>query len=347
MGGSTQPPTSVETPAGSDAHVLDGATERAAFFGPGIFGISHLPPGDATGGLVICSPVHAEFRRNYRREVLLARSLAAKGVAVQRFHYRGTGNSAGEGSDTTLATMQADGLAAARWLSQQAGDLSLAFLGTRLGALAAAGAAARLPGAPLVLWEPVTEHGPYLRDAVMAKVIRNLKEGRSGNPSVEELLEELRRDGEMDVVGYSVDWPLVESIQEHSLAQEVGLDPRPLLLVQVGGSELRPHFRALVTRWETVGFPVGTEVVPWREAWWFERGAQEDEIGTLISEALVSATGAWVVGRTGEGALLTGFGQPADPSGAAAPNDQPDIRPRELPVFFPAGGERLFGIITE
>lgn len=344
MGGSIQPLTPVAT-AGNDAHVLDGATERAAFFGPGIFGISHLPPGRATGGLVICSPVFAEFRRNYRREVGLARSLAAHGVAVQRFHYRGTGNSAGKGSDTTLATMQADGLAAARWLRQQAGDLRLAFMGTRLGALAAAGAAARLPGAPLALWEPVIEQGPYLRDAFMAKVIRDLKEGRSGSRSVEELLEDLRRDGEMDVLGYSVDWPLLGSIQEHSLPQEVGPDPRPLLLVQIGGSELRSQFRALVTRWETGGFPVDTEVVPWQEAWWFERGARQEESGTLISETLISATQAWVERRTGGG--LAGFGRPTDPAEAAALNDRPDIRPREVAVFFPAGDEVLFGIITE
>lgn len=48
---------------------------------------THLPATQPIRGEVICSPLHAEFLHKYRKEVMLAPSLAASGLAVQRFHY--------------------------------------------------------------------------------------------------------------------------------------------------------------------------------------------------------------------------------------------------------------------
>src|SRR2546423_5443891 len=81
---------------GGTSVLLDAATgarEERAFLGAGperIFSTMHLPPGDAVGGLVVCSPLHNEFLKHYRREVLVSRHLAGHRGAVSRFHYRGT-----------------------------------------------------------------------------------------------------------------------------------------------------------------------------------------------------------------------------------------------------------------
>ncbi len=92
-------------------------------------------------GVLVCSPLHAEMQRNYRREVLLSRRLASAGAAVERFHYRGTGNSAGEPGRLALDTMIEDGIAAVHHLQQRVGGVPLVVLGTRVGGLVAAAVA--------------------------------------------------------------------------------------------------------------------------------------------------------------------------------------------------------------
>ncbi|MDP8959415.1 MAG: alpha/beta hydrolase, partial [Actinomycetota bacterium] len=129
-----------------------GGWEEAWWFGPDgqrLFGFLHLPEGRPRAGIVVCSPLHAEFLRNYRREVLVARALAARGFAVQRFHYRGTGSSDGQASEATYETMRQDALLAAGHVLERSGATRLGFLGTRWGALVAAAGAAGFPGAPL------------------------------------------------------------------------------------------------------------------------------------------------------------------------------------------------------
>ncbi len=94
--------------------VATGITEAAEFFGPPgerMLGLAHLPT-SAASGVLVCSSIQAEFAKNYRREVLLARALARQGRAVGRFHYRGTGNSDGDSLDPILAVVTVGGLAA-------------------------------------------------------------------------------------------------------------------------------------------------------------------------------------------------------------------------------------------
>jgi hypothetical protein len=63
-----------------------GLVEIAEFFGSGpdrVFGILSTPASsDAFAGVVMCTPVLAQFRAHYRTGVLTARALAARGVAL-------------------------------------------------------------------------------------------------------------------------------------------------------------------------------------------------------------------------------------------------------------------------
>lgn len=52
--------------------------------------------------VVVCPPTLAAFPSNYGREVAAARALAARGYAVQRIHYRGTGNSDGDATEVAF-----------------------------------------------------------------------------------------------------------------------------------------------------------------------------------------------------------------------------------------------------
>jgi len=90
-----------------------GSIEEASFIGPegrAMFAFLHLPDGaPVLGGLVVCSPMDAETLRHYRKEVLLGRMLAPRGVAVLRFHYRGAGNSDGDEHNYDNLPMLLDG----------------------------------------------------------------------------------------------------------------------------------------------------------------------------------------------------------------------------------------------
>src|SRR5215469_15071329 len=69
------------------------------------------PEGPASVGAVICSPLWAEQMKNYRREVLLGRALAARGFVCARFHYRGVGHSRGDPQAIDISSMTDDAVA--------------------------------------------------------------------------------------------------------------------------------------------------------------------------------------------------------------------------------------------
>ncbi|HEY8547118.1 MAG TPA: alpha/beta hydrolase, partial [Acidimicrobiales bacterium] len=150
----------------------DGYEEVELFGGaPGgglTFGCRHMPASeDVTAGVVICPPTHGDAAINYHREARLGRWLARAGVATQRFHYRGTGESDRlPPPGITFSTLVDDARQAAELLRERCGLERIGFLGTRVGALVAARAAAELDGAPLVLWQPVVDPRRYVNDSV-------------------------------------------------------------------------------------------------------------------------------------------------------------------------------------
>lgn len=249
-----------------------GIRETVEFFGPPsarLAGTTHLPVTSAASGLVMCPSLCSDFLRNYRREVVLARDLAAQGVGVQRFHYLGTGNSDGESTDITFSSMCDDARSATRRLAE-ATDGRLAFMGTRLGALVAAAVALEHPGAPLVLLDPVLDPALFFREGFRARMASGAKHGSQRAITTAELLAELQRSGTIDVLGHAVDRQLYETTCTRSLVQELGDSPRSLLLVQFGSKDgLRPPYQALVDDLLARDFAVETEIVGELMAWWF------------------------------------------------------------------------------
>jgi pimeloyl-ACP methyl ester carboxylesterase len=269
--------------------------EELEFFGPTpskLFGCLHAPLDRPFGGLVICSPVHAEFLKNYRREVDLARVLAGRGIAVQRFHYRGTGNSEGEAEEATFDSMCEDVAFAAERLVDKTGVTNLAFLGTRWGALTAAAAARNFPGVPLALWEPVTDPRRNFTQIYRAALIPELKEG--GTRALDEpAIQQLERNGSLDILGYSIHWSQYENAVQHSLDGLLGEDPRPLLLVQISRrDELRGDHARLLSRLKESGFSIANRIVAGDETWWF---ASEPSQVAVVSNGLIDVTTRWLL----------------------------------------------------
>jgi pimeloyl-ACP methyl ester carboxylesterase len=73
-----------------------------------------------------------------------AAGLAADGVAVLRFDFRGSGESSGAWTDTTFGTMLSDQVAVGTWARESLGALPLVTAGISIGGVPAALAAPRL-----------------------------------------------------------------------------------------------------------------------------------------------------------------------------------------------------------
>ncbi len=270
--------------------LIDGTSEHVAFF-DGLFGVTHVPKGEVRSSLVVCSPIFSEFLKNNRREVMLGRRLAAEGIAVQRFHYRGTGNSDGDPNALTLDTMSADAASAAEHLRDVTGGEGAATLGTLLGAFPAVAIADS--DTPIALWDPVLDGGRYFKDLVRTLVIVGMSHGVE--VSSEELEIEFQRSGRLDIAGFSVPRSLHDSARAQKLEAPAGT--APALVVQLGRkAEISSATARLVQKLEDRGRTVSVEPVPAREAWWFHQDIDRlrPEEGAILDSAMIEPTVRWL-----------------------------------------------------
>jgi pimeloyl-ACP methyl ester carboxylesterase len=284
---------------------------------PALYAALHRPSagpqtagGESGRGLLVCSPVYAEFMQNYGREVRLARRLAGSGVPVARFHYRGSGDSAGQPEDVTLESMVADGLEVAELLRSEAGVDGIDVLGTRLGGHVAAEIASRYTGSRLVIWEPVVEMRRYFDEIFRARRMVGVVANDTSVSSSAAMAEELEAAGRLDVVGYDLHRALLRS----ALAAP-GLNPAGgrsgALLVQASRTEkVKRGLVSVADAIRDAGGHADIAVVPPGEGWWIH-DYDEDTSPTAGQDAenrLMQTTIDW----------LAGVQAPGNPSDAGA-----------------------------
>ena len=271
--------------------------EEVEFFGRGperVFGCRHLPEADPEVGVVICSSLYEDFVRNYRKEVLLARALCARGYSIQRFHFRGTGHSDGDAATMTFTTMTEDAISAARRLHDACGVTTIVFIGSRFGGLIAS-AASRAQASPLVLCEPAVSGEAFFREAFRARALRETRMNHGDPAPTRSPREELDLTGVVDILGYGLYQPFFDSAVDQSLAMEVGDVPRPLLLVQMSsGDRLRREYGDQVAAWNTMGFEVEPVVVRLEEAWWFTGAEWHPEEHRVSTAQLIASVTDWI-----------------------------------------------------
>ena len=282
-----------------DARRVDhdaGIVEEAEFFGTGadrLFGIRYRPAtGMPIAGVVMCDPILAQFRAHYRIGALTARAMAARGLAVQRFHYRGMGNSDGDISTLDLASMTQDAEEAAAQLVDRAGPLPTAYFGVNVGAYPAA--VASQPGHPLVLDSPPPNGRQYFRNALRAHGVYKLRRDSSENLTAESFVQELREPGaDVSLLGCRLSLGLYESLADTSLIEEIGDASRPVLLIALGqAGALRTEGETIRSKLIEMGFPVEIEIRDKVDPFWYvENSAPEDQpetgaMATRITEWL-------------------------------------------------------------
>ncbi len=270
-----------------------GALEEIAYFGdePTMWGSTHVPAGETVGGVVICSSTHAELLKSYHLELLLARELAARGLAVQRFHYRGDGNSSGSDEDLALPAMITGAEEARRRLETRTGVSPVAFVGVRLGSFPASRLAMDVAGSALMLWDPVLDADVFIREAVRGHAIAAMA-GDTKREKMADLMERLRAEGTIELIGYQITSRFYDSLAGMNLADLVPTGSRALV-VPFDKADMSP----LLDVWSAGGVEVATLEGDNKEAWWLDEQASDTR--STKRELLVRRSADWIVGRLG------------------------------------------------
>lgn len=269
-----------------------GVRDEVFFFGdrePQMFGALHLPPGEVRGGVISCPSVHAELIKTYRKDVLLGRALAGAGIATLRFHYRGSGNSDGTSDELTLDAMIASVDEARSVLARRAGLERFTYVGIRLGSYPAAAAAEAEPGAPLVLWSPIFDTDTFMREVFRTHYIAALKGEEKPEPTAR-MIERVKEEGEIELLGYRISRQLYESLESRSL-ERFAPKGSPVLLTPFGNQNLAD----LTAAWESIGANVTVSGGSSEEAWWLAADATRPEEGQERTDMLVSGTADWII----------------------------------------------------
>jgi pimeloyl-ACP methyl ester carboxylesterase len=275
-----------------------GTSERVFYFGPTetkMIGWLHVPSGQARAGIVICPSTEAEMAQTRRREALLARSLACRGFAVQRFQYRGSGNSYGAPSDMTFSSMLDDAAAAARHLSDAAEVSAVGFVGVRLGGIVAAATAARLGPCPLALWEPTLEGRSQLREGLRRRLMQDIKSAPNDSvrPSTEHLIAALQQAGHLDIGGYPLYREFYASWNGVQLAEYVKKAERSPVLLVIFADGLSAKYRQLVDHWNAEGLAVECVVIKEQIDWWFPNVKWIPDEQLPATATLIDTTASW------------------------------------------------------
>ncbi len=250
---------------------------------------------------LICPPLHAEFTRNYRREVLLLAGSSWPRASRSSGSTTGVPETAIVRSDVTFDTMRDDAQESLEHLASACGMEVGSIVGARWGALVAAATASRLPGVGVVLWDPLVEASTFFRDAFRASRIQKLKGGDEPPAPGEDLGVRLKAGQAVDVVGYTIEGGLYASSLGRSLEGELGSSPRSVLLLQVGPlKDVRPDLAGVAERWRAARLDVEIQVIRGEGSWWLVDDRRQDEGKSSMTVELVNSTAAWIVARSGE-----------------------------------------------
>ena len=130
-----------------------------------LFGVLHAARGEGekNHGVLLCPSIGQEHVRGYGLLRTVADQLSRAGFPTLRFDWFGVGDSAGSLETATLARFIEDFHTALDELREQTGVRTVSVFAVRMGAAVALLGAARAKLKHLVLWDPVTDGGAYLR----------------------------------------------------------------------------------------------------------------------------------------------------------------------------------------
>ena len=238
--------------------------------------------------LIGCNSVAIEHNATSRMLALLTREAAAVGYPALVYHSRGHGDSSGDVADVSFETLVEDALAAADEACRRSGATRVIWLGVRFGCLIAAEAARRRPGTALALWEPLHRGADYFRQLARGILFAAVARGERPNKTANDLLDEVDREGRVQVYGAYLYHKFYDSGRRAELAKSLEQWSGPTQLAQIQPRlTLAPTNAALAASLVARGAKVHVTRIGDEPGW---------QISGLpwTSPALLTETGVWL-----------------------------------------------------
>jgi len=257
---------------------------------------THLPGGPARGAVVVCSPLFLEASENARAELVLAEALVDLGFAAQRFDYRSCGNSFGDPQELTLETATLDCLLAAARLREHAGTDALGLVGTRWGALVAAGACGPLGARAVALWEAKPHAQAYVDELARTQAFYDLWRDERHPAGYHQ--QRLAAGHPLKLLGWRIYPAFAASCSDEYVA---GRLPGAIPTRLVHGRGREADSERLTAELATLGCPVTACVLDERVLWWAGvNRLLHPEHAPPPLEAEAAATARWLAERVAQ-----------------------------------------------
>jgi pimeloyl-ACP methyl ester carboxylesterase len=230
----------VQTQLHSDGALL----ERAGYFtvsGAVLYTVLHEVP-DPVARVLLVGPFASERHFSYHPWVRWARYLAARGIEVLRYDYRGVGESTGKFEEMGFDDWSEDVELLAAWLSSRSQGVPLLLHGLEIGAILAGRSFEQGLGDALLLWSPPAHANQALRSSLMRWAgLEQLFESAENRRSAADYIRQLEQGVSIEVAGYewssslwrrSFDFHLPANLQDDGVAGAA--DQRPVKVVKLG-----------------------------------------------------------------------------------------------------------------
>lgn len=235
--------------------------ECAGYFtvsGAALYTVLHQVP-DPVARVLLVGPFASERHFSYHPWVRWARYLAARGIEVLRYDYRGVGESTGGFEEMGFDHWSQDVEVLADWLSSRSEGVPLLLHGLEIGAILAARSFARGLGDALLLWSPPAHANQALRLSLMRWAgLEQLFESAENRRSAADYIRQLEQGRSIEVAGYewssslwrsSFDFHLPADLQDDGVACvtykrpvkviKLGREAAPLVKPYVGYDEVK------------------------------------------------------------------------------------------------------------
>jgi alpha-beta hydrolase superfamily lysophospholipase len=247
----------VQTQLHSDGDLL----ECAGYFdvsGAALYTVLH-EVADPVARVLLVGPFASERHFSYHPWVRWARYLAARGIEVLRYDYRGVGESTGSFEEMGFDHWSEDVDLLADWLSSRSQSVPLLLHGLEIGAILAARSFAQGSGDALLLWSPPAHANQALRSSLMRWAgLEQLFESAENRRSAADYIRQLEQGLSIEVAGYqwssslwrrSFDFRLPANLEDDGAAgaayerpvkmMKLGREAAPLVKPYVGYDEVK------------------------------------------------------------------------------------------------------------